>query len=464
MTTEQQKGIKTMRIHLSVALLSGLVLLTACEDTFLVPDLNNPGLESFENDPTRAAVIDATQGLLIGARIEIDVQSGYVNHLGVLGREALTFDNSDPRYVDEIVSGALNPGNDEFGGAVWEDRYVNVRAANIVLNSLDAVAGFSAAELEGIRGFAKTIRALDLLLVLNARDANGIVVDANQSIDEDPGPILTKAAAQDAIVAMLGEASTHLAAAGAAFAFQLPGFTGFDTPATFDTFVSALLARMEIYRGDRAAALAALGGSFVNRTGSFTLGPVYSYGTGSGENQNDLFQGVDPQIVAHPSAWTDAPLKADLSMDNRAAAKLQLFAPAKLDRGVTSNVRFTHYGSLSTPIPIIRNEELILIQAEALWFTGDPAGAMTYLNEVRTRSGGLVPLGMPANDTAFIDALLSERRWSLLFEGGHRWIDMRRFSRLGDLPLDRATDVVPSAFPIPRPECIARGLPVPCNL
>jgi len=339
-----------------------------------------------------------------------------------------------------------------------------VRAANIVLNSLTAVPGFTAAELEGIRGFTKTILALDLFLVLNARDANGIVVDANKSIDDDPGPIVGKTAAQDAIVALLGEASVHLAAAGTAFAFQLPGFTDFNTPATFETFVSALLARMEIYRGDHAAALAALGGSFVDRTGSFSLGPVYAYGTGSGENQNDLFQGVDPQIVAHPSAWTDAPLKADLSMDDRAAAKLQLFAPAKSDRGVTSNVRFTHHSSLSSPIPIIRNEELILIRAEALWFTGDPAGAMTNLNEVRTRSGGLVPLGMPANDTAFIDALLSERRWSLLFEGGHRWLDMRRFGRLGDLPLDRGSDVVPDAFPIPRPECIARGLPVPCNM
>ena len=120
-------------------------------------------------------------------------------------------------------------------------------------------------------------------------------------------------------------------------------------------------------------------------------------------------------------------------------------------------------GPISSPIPIVRNEELPLIEAEARWFTADQAGAMTYLNEVRTRSGGLVALAMPASDAAFIDALLYERRYSLMLEGGHRWLDMRRFDRLGDLPLARAGDVVADMFPIPRDECIARELAVPCG-
>ena len=453
-----------MRIQLTVALLSGLTLLAACEDTFLVPDLNNPGLESLENNPTRSAVIDATQGLLIGSRLSIDPQSGYVAHLGMLGRESLTFDNSDPRYFDEMLAGILNPGNGAFGGSQWDARYANLRNANIVLNSLDAVGGLTVAELEGIRGFAKTIQALDLFLVLNTRDANGMVVDTNQPLEADPAPFVGVAAAQDAIVTLLGEASGHLALAGGSFAFGLPGYEGFDTPATLDTFISALLARLELYRGNYGAALTALTGSFVDMTGDFDVGPSYAYGTGSGDNQNGLFQGTDPQIVAHPTMWTDAPLKGDLTMDDRALAKLQLLATPKSASGVTSNVRFIHYVSLASPIPIIRNEELILIQAEALWFDGDPVMAMTYLNEVRTRSGGLVALGMPADDTAFVDALLVERRYSLMLEGGHRWLDMRRFGRLGDLPLDRVGDVVPDRFPVPRDECIARELPVPCGL
>lgn len=449
---------------ISLMVLSGVALLGACDDSFLVPDLNNPGLESLEDNPTQAAVTDATQGLLIGGRAAVSNQSGYVNHLGTLGREALTFDNSDPRYFDEMLAGSLNAGNGAFGGSGWGPRYANIRNANIVLNSLDAVAGFSAGELEGIRGFAKTIQALDLLMVINLRDTNGAVIDVNRALDADLAPFVDKAATFAEIVRLLNEANGHLGGAGGSFAFQTPGFTGFDTPGGFAEFNRALLARVETYRGNYGAVLTALGGSFHDRTGAFDLGPQYAFGTGSGDVTNGLFQGADPQIVAHPTVWADAPLKGDGTRDDRVLAKVEPLATAKSDpRGVTSDVRFSHYPTLSTGIPIIRNEELILLEAEALWFTTDQVGAMQALNEVRTRSGGLAVLAMPANDTEFIDALLNERRWSLLQEGGHRWLDARRFDRLSTLPLDRTSDVVAARFPVPRNECIARNLTVPCG-
>ena len=44
--------------------------------------------------------------------------------------------------------------------------------------------------------------------------------------------------------------------------------------------------------------------------------------------------------------------------------------------------------------------------------------------------------------------MLYERRYSLYFEG-HRWIDMRRYNRLNQLPLDRPDDNVWSEFPLP---------------
>jgi hypothetical protein len=39
------------------------------------------------------------------------------------------------------------------------------------------------------------------------------------------------------------------------------------------------------------------------------------------------------------------------------------------------NVPGTFGLDLGTPIPLLENEELILLQAEARWFTGDKAGA-----------------------------------------------------------------------------------------
>ncbi|MGH7449097.1 MAG: RagB/SusD family nutrient uptake outer membrane protein, partial [Longimicrobiales bacterium] len=106
--------------------------------------------------------------------------------------------------------------------------------------------------------------------------------------------------------------------------------------------------------------------------------------------------------------------------------------------------------------PIIRNEELILLRAEANIALGNLPAALNDLNFVRVNSGGLRPLLLPLDAT--VTELLRQRRYSLLFEGGHRWIDVRRYNRLGDLPLDRPNHQRNAAFPIPEAECLARGL------
>jgi len=52
---------------------------------------------------------------------------------------------------------------------------------------------------------------------------------------------------------------------------------------------------------------------------------------------------------------------------------------------------------------------------------------------------------------ALIDEMLYERRYSLFFEG-HRWVDMRRYNRLDQLPVDRPEDDIWEAFPLPSTE------------
>ena len=82
---------------------------------------------------------------------------------------------------------------------------------------------------------------------------------------------------------------------------------------------------------------------------------------------------------------------------------------------------------------------------------------------VRTKSGNLPALSPePTDDTGFVDALLYERRYSLMFEGGHRWIDLRRFGR--PLPLDAPNHVRNIRFPVPQAECDARPGEKACML
>ena len=125
--------------------------------------------------------------------------------------------------------------------------------------------------------------------------------------------------------------------------------------------------------------------------------------------------------------------------------------------GANATHSFTIYPSPSSPGSLIRAEELMLIRAEANIMTGNAAAALQDVNAVRTTSGGLPAFAsLGASQSAQLDAMFYEKRYSLLFEG-HRWHDMRRYGRLATLPLDRPTHFVARVMPIPTAECDARA-------
>ncbi len=41
--------------------------------------------------------------------------------MGIIAREVLRFDGSDPRFTAELLLGPLDPGSDAFGGDHWAD-------------------------------------------------------------------------------------------------------------------------------------------------------------------------------------------------------------------------------------------------------------------------------------------------------------------------------------------------------
>jgi hypothetical protein len=445
-----------LRARAAAAGLAAALALAACSNID-IPEYDNPDIGQLETSPTPAGIRAAAVGLLIGAKTDMTNRTGYVSMLGIVGRESYTLDVSDPRYVSELLVGPVT-NSGAFGAGLWNTRYANIRLGNIILHALDAVAGMTASEKSAVRGFTKTMQALDLLLVINTRDVNGAPIDVDVPIDE-LAPLSNKAAVFARIVQLLDDGRTDLAAGGSTFPFPLtPGFTGLDTPAGFIKFNRALRARVDAYTGQYAAALTDLSQSFLNPAGSLAAGAYNVYGSGS-DAPNEL---ATPVIYAHPALWTDAELKPDATLDNRVLSKLVTVTPRSFS-GVTSNLQFTLYPSNTSPVPIIRNEELILLRAEARWFTGDKPGATADLNLIRTTSGGLAPIAQPASDAAFVTELLKQRRYSLMFEGGHRWIDARRFNRLTDLPLDQPTHIRIPAFQIPLSECQARDLASPCH-
>ena len=481
--------------RLIVPAVAGALLLGIAACDLDVPDLNNPGVDLLQDKPDRVAVSKACTGLLIGDRVNIAGEFGYVDYLGILGREAYNFDTADPRLVSEMIAGTLNKGS-PFGGGIWAGPYANIWLANQIIHALDKVPdeGLDAADKSAVKGFVHTIMALNLLQVIVTHDTNGAVIDADHPLGAPLGPIASKPMVYAAIIKLLDDAVRELDAGGDAFPFLLSdGFAGFDIPhpitdhpRSFRMFNRALKARVAAYIASEMpadvppasdkktayqAVLDAVAMSFIDdditagRTPNFDLGVHYSYSTKTGDATNGL---INPNIFAHPTLETDAAKDAGGKPDDRFTRKVAKITDPKKqgssgesENPLESALSFSPlYSSPDSPVGLIRNEELILLRAEALFFTGDTHSANVELNIVRQGSGKLGPAPETTDPATFIAQLLYERRYSLLFEGGHRWIDLRRFGQ--KLPLDRPTDKANVRFPIPLPECNARPNEAAC--
>jgi hypothetical protein len=428
----------------------------ACNEV-LIPNYNEPNVDQLEVNPTASTVNTTVVGLLVGLRAEANT---YASTLGILGREIYNLDAGEPRNVLAYLIGPLEPGG--FGTDMgWTTAYRNLQTAAIALAASERVPDYTAEEKEGVRGFVKTIMALEYFNQIRVRDDFGIVVQINTDPKAPLAPFVSKDSALNYAASLLDEAATHLQNAGSAFSFKLTsGFAGFDTPATFLQVNRALKARLEVHRNNWNAALDALDNSFIDTTDAsqagLQRGVYHVYSTGSGDVANTLYDPAPRALVALPEFLSEAQLRPDNSPDLRASSKAEVGPVLLSTQGVSSNVKITRYESNTSPVPIIKNEELILLRAEANIGLNNRADAIEDLNFIRVNSGGLAPL--PADYAGdLVTELLYNRRYSLFFEYGHRWVDMRRYDRLDELPRAQPSHKVFPLVPIPVDECNQRS-------
>jgi hypothetical protein len=468
------------RLTIGLAAVGAGLLLAACSaDKLTRPNLNSPTPESAATDPL-GSLNQLAGGIIAQVR---DQAAGWVVSTGILGREAFNYTATEGRNTTGFL---VNP--DDYtsfgGGALYGGRYTSLR--NLFLfNGLVETASIPTQQKEAARGFSKTIEGLELHYIALRNDQLGAPVTVYEKPDS-VAPVVSRDSVYNHVIGRLNEGATNLRAGGTSFPFSLgTGFAGFNTPATFLRFNRALAARVLTIRGSIAApgsaaatasyqaALTALGESFLSPTGSLTEGVynVFSTAAGSTTNGATSFGGQGRVVVAHPSITAAAPRQANGTPDARLTAKtVALATPVNPSFCATTNciatsVGFTRYPEQSSPIPIIRNEELILLRAEARYFTGNVAGALEDINTIRTRSGGLAPITAAdiATRDQFVTELLLQRRFSLLFEG-HRWVDVRRFGRLNTLPIDRPNNKVVPNLPTPQGECLSRARVGPAAL
>jgi starch-binding outer membrane protein, SusD/RagB family len=410
-------------------------------------DPNNPGAVELSSNPSLSEIQNLVTGIESGMRLDIGF---YYDDVGVIGREFYRFSNSDPRvYIDLLGEGNSQLDDNTFYTTnPYAARYRVVKNTNILLEGLqNTTASISVAQKAVGSAYAKTIQAHELLMNLNLQNNNGIRVDV---ADPDAlGPFLTKDQSLAAIIALLDNAYADLSAnAGVTLPFNTTLF-GDGTAGSFAQFNRALAARCKVYAEDWAGALDALDNSFLDLNGDLRTGAYYTFSTTGGDILNPLFvpRNIEGEIrVVQPDFITDA-----APNDNRLSKAPERDEEAETE-GLVSKYDFFLYPSNVSPIPIIRNEELILIYAEANIQLG--GGGLTdaedALNIIRN-AAGLPDYGGAVTQPALIDEMLNQRRYSLFGEG-HRWVDMRRYDRLGDLPIDRAGDDVWVEFPRPSNE------------
>ncbi|MFT4662171.1 MAG: hypothetical protein ACI8XB_002459 [Patiriisocius sp.] len=415
--------------------LFGLLFLGSCKKYEDPGFLDAPTTELLVN-PTLDDLVLLTKGVEAQAKVDIEM---YVDIVGAIGREAFDLNGIDPRYTGELLgaeNGPLDPGG-FLTTRSYAARYKTVLQANNVLTGLEnTTASLSDAQVNSFKGFVNTMKANALQMNLNTQYDNGIRIDTEDPANQ--GPFLSREDSQEAIRSLLDVAYTQLTSGGSSFPFDLgSGFSHVSTPSEFAKFNRGLAAKAALYSGDESAALTAIGLSFMDLADDMSIGGYLSYNVADNIN-NPLNHTA--KFMAHPSFIDDAAIG-----DNRLLKTQLSLTPVSFD-GLTSDYRANIYLDNGANVSIIRNEELILIFAEAS-VVSNSADAINAINTVRNAAGiGNYTGGV--QQAELMDEIATQRRYSLFGEG-HRWIDMRRWNRLDELPLDRENDSVHTQFPRP---------------
>ena len=375
---------------------------------------------------------------------------------GTMARELYLFD-ADPSNTGALLgkNGNSLDNNAFYSTTQWAGRYATIKVANLLIQTVTNSALLSEEERQGYLGYAKTLQGYEFIQLLKSYGQARIEV----SDPDNLGDFLDFDAAIVQIKTLLNDAQQNLNNAGTSFNFSLPnGFDGFDTPENFLTFNRAILAIAEIYDENGQGALDALSTSFLDLNADLNIGPKHVFGQSNGDAINPVFKipslsaeraNNADQIIVHNSWIRDAE-SGDLRIEQKVAERPN---PTSQD-GLNGTHETRLYANITTPIDIIRNEELILVYAEANIVTSNFNEAATALNVIRNAYGLPDYSGMLNRDELTAE-MLKQRRYSLWAEN-HRMFDLRRYGLSETLPIDREEDQIFSIFPIPLVENLDR--------
>ena len=448
-----------MKNILKTVLLPAVLGITACNPLQLdeVLDPNNPSLASVETNATKEQV----QFLLTG--LEASHRS-YVTNISqawnTFGREIWYLNASDPRFqTDWLGQAGRVPDRAYFGfgttgGGSWASPYQAIKQADVLISSSNGSTLLVDAEKKAVSGFAKMIQGYQFMIPANFVYENGIRIDVKDPLK--PGKFVKYEDALNHIKSVLDQADQDFAAAGSgAFPLRLtPGFAAYNTIPNLRKVNKAILARLNAYRKDWQGILTALDGSFMEMGGNLNAGPSHPF-LGPPDGFNPLFYlpnaAVNTIIVVHPSMIDDA-TAGDLRVSRKFFKRNTPVVVTTDATPLSALYQDARWATNTAPIPFIRNEELILLKAEAHANLGQTTEAVNAINVIRNAAAIGNYTGATTKD-ALINEILYQRRYSLWAEPwGHRWIDARRYNKLNEIPTSYDKGTIFKQFPHPQAE------------
>jgi len=442
-----------------------LAVLAACTDTN-VGDLTAP--TSVAKTPT--GIQNVVTGLFFSARIDV---GNYIYATSAFGRDAGNFTNTEPRWITEGL--ALTPiaFNDFFWSQwEWDTEYNNIELANNIVASIaKVVPAYGTAQASAISGIVRTMKALQYMMIAETHDTLGVSLYSPGAAT--PQPIYCNRDVWRYIVALLDSANADLNAAGsiappvtlpsgfgavgstvapstaqgsfAAFNRALAGKAGLQlayaiarqsgagpTPTTAGSPDVAALTRAD--SAIKASALFNPSAITTPAAGGFSTNDAYGVYHVFSPQSGDLTNPVNGIIGTYVVLWD---LVADVDTVNDARWKAK-FAPIPAQNlpvqqstfsPVASPYTYAYYPTTGSPVPIVRDEELTLVDAQIQLGLGALTNAMTLVNNVHQQAGGYAtPLVVPSDYVHVRDALLKEQRISTAIEAsGDRTFSIRMY-------------------------------------
>ncbi len=439
--------------------------LSSCTKTEYVPNPNAPTQESVLQNATRQQISQ------LGVGVQSVVRDGVFSFrawAGSIGREVVYFAQTESRYYRELQGEIpLDAAGIMYG---WYGLFNQTRRrAEIMLQSAQNTSVLSDAEKAASKGFGKTIQAYAMLNCLNMMGNNGIRTSFSDLSNEGdllkPGCFKNYNESLEYLKGLIDEGMTALTQAGTTeFPFPVvDGWGELSSVEGFKKFNRAVAARIAMYQKDWPGMETALGQSFLDLDGELDNGPVFQYSLVSGDETNPIWRSaennstpllVQKNFVAEAEAGDHRVFGTNMAEGGTSRVRQRTTATAPPDYPLMTH-EVQMFPTNTSPIPFLRNEELILMYAETKIQQDQLDAAVQALDVIRTKNGlAELSVAKPAvlgNKDALITELLHQRRYSLFMEG-HRWFDMRRYNRLNTLPLDKASHNVFEQFVTPRSE------------